>query len=143
MHTDSGVHAGGVVGMPSKSMKKCSTIGCPMLTHDTYCERHRKDMHKEYKSKRTDKREQAFYSSKAWKQTAMYMKSIQPLCVRCLVTKKKRVPMNDVDHIVPIKVDWSRRLDVRNLQCLCRSCHKIKTNEDREKYANLYTQSTN
>jgi 5-methylcytosine-specific restriction enzyme A len=129
-----------VVMMPRKSMTKCSTIGCPILTHDTYCDRHRRDRHNEYKRSRTDKKEQSFYSSKAWIQTALYMRSTQPLCARCLVTKGKRVAMKDVDHIVPIKVDWSRRLDKSNLQCLCRSCHIIKTNEDKEKYAHIYSQ---
>ena len=28
-----------------------------------------------------------------------------------------------VDHIVPLSVDWQRRLDWSNLQSLCLACH--------------------
>ncbi len=32
-----------------------------------------------------------------------------------------------VDHIVPTKIDWARRLDKSNLQPLCDACHNQKT----------------
>ncbi|MGX4764243.1 HNH endonuclease [Holzapfeliella sp. JNUCC 72] len=32
-----------------------------------------------------------------------------------------------VDHIIPLKVDWNRRLDPTNWQPLCHTCHNIKT----------------
>ncbi|WP_212967129.1 HNH endonuclease [Lederbergia ruris] len=39
-----------------------------------------------------------------------------------------------VDHIIPIIVDWSRRLDDTNCQSLCHGCHNVKSAEDRKKY---------
>ncbi|MFS1513428.1 HNH endonuclease [Chengkuizengella sp. SCS-71B] len=48
------------------------------------------------------------------------------LCQHCL--KQKKITRSDmVDHITPIKEDWSLRLDLINLQSLCHSCHNKKT----------------
>ncbi|WP_433969720.1 HNH endonuclease signature motif containing protein [Tunturiibacter gelidiferens] len=42
------------------------------------------------------------------------------------------VTATDVDHKVPISVSPERRLDISNLQSLCRACHRAKTaNEQR------------
>ena len=38
-----------------------------------------------------------------------------------------------VDHIIPIRVDWSKRLEPTNLQTLCHACHNKKTKEDEKK----------
>ncbi|PFA33091.1 HNH endonuclease [Bacillus cereus] len=38
-----------------------------------------------------------------------------------------------VDHIIPLLVDWLRRLDPANLQTLCHACHNKKTKEDEKK----------
>jgi 5-methylcytosine-specific restriction endonuclease McrA len=37
-----------------------------------------------------------------------------------------------VDHIVPLAIG-GEKLDPRNLQTLCRTCHRQKTEEDRRK----------
>jgi len=37
----------------------------------------------------------------------------------------------DIDHIVEIKDDYSLRLEMTNLQTLCRSCHAQKTHRER------------
>nr|WP_282098271.1 HNH endonuclease signature motif containing protein [Staphylococcus aureus] len=36
-----------------------------------------------------------------------------------------------VDHIIPTKVDWSKRLEKENLQPLCFECHNKKTKKER------------
>ena len=38
-----------------------------------------------------------------------------------------------VDHIVPIREDWSKRLDSTNLQSLCYRCHREKTRKDHQR----------
>ncbi|PFK07818.1 HNH endonuclease, partial [Bacillus cereus] len=38
-----------------------------------------------------------------------------------------------VDHIIPIRVDWSKRLEPMNLQTLCHACHNKNTKEDEKK----------
>ncbi|WP_257143356.1 HNH endonuclease [Bacillus cereus] len=39
-----------------------------------------------------------------------------------------------VDHIIPLLVDWSRRLEPNNLQTLCHACHNQKTRNDKKAY---------
>ena len=53
-----------------------------------------------------------------------------PLCEHC-AARGRAVPVDEVDHVRPFtgKAD-PLRLDPRNLQSLCRSCHAIKTAED-------------
>lgn len=119
--------------MPKRSAKKCNVISCSNLTYDSYCSEHaeqkRKESHQEYKQRRTDEREQAFYKSGDWIKTRNHKRSINPLCEHCL-KEGKVTPMNDVDHVIPVKVDWSLRLTLSNLQSLCRSCHVKKTKEE-------------
>ncbi|MEC2595813.1 HNH endonuclease, partial [Bacillus cereus] len=54
------------------------------------------------------------------------------LCVQC--RSKDIIKIGDVvDHIIPIRVDWSKRLEPSNLQTLCHACHNKKTKEDEKK----------
>jgi len=39
-----------------------------------------------------------------------------------------------VDHLLPIKQAPELRLDLNNLQSLCRSCHRRKTEQDNRLY---------
>ncbi|OAH57086.1 hypothetical protein AWH48_19350 [Domibacillus aminovorans] len=66
--------------MPKKSPRKCNTIGCPNLTHDSYCESHSKNRHRQYKQDRTDVKEQSFYVSVEWRKLRAYKRGINPLC---------------------------------------------------------------
>jgi 5-methylcytosine-specific restriction protein A len=61
------------------------------------------------------------------------MKRDQYLCQQC--KRDGRVTLAaDVDHIVPITVAYDRRLDLSNLQCLCRQHHQQKTAADKALY---------
>lgn len=74
-----------------------------------------------------------FYKSTAWRKLSHQTLLKRPVCVLCLangIIKKADL----VDHIVPIRADWSKRLDPENLQPLCYHCHIEKTREDRQKY---------
>ncbi|AMV60125.1 Hypothetical protein ADU71_0448 [Pediococcus damnosus] len=51
------------------------------------------------------------------------------MCEACL--KRGVIRKVDIaDHIVPIKEDWSKRLDYANLQALCIVCHNIKSEKE-------------
>jgi 5-methylcytosine-specific restriction protein A len=41
-------------------------------------------------------------------------------------------PATDVDHIVSVKSDPSRRLDPSNLRSMCHSCHSRRTGADQK-----------
>ena len=60
-----------------------------------------------------------------WRRLSVQFRAANPICMRC-----SEAPATLADHIVPIRVDPGRRLDVTNLQSLCDSCHKVKTDED-------------
>lgn len=74
--------------MPKKSPKICNTEKCRQLAYDTYCDKCKKDTHKEYKEQRVDKKEQeqeqACYSSSLWIKLRNRKKRLNPLCEVCL-----------------------------------------------------------
>jgi len=87
----------------------------------------RKEYHKWYDKNRRNKESKDFYQSKEWKQArAAVLARDNYLCVKCI----ERDKLNEayaVDHIVPLRVDWSLRFAQPNLQSLCHSCHSVKT----------------
>jgi len=124
--------------MPTRNQKPCSQPGCPELVKadNTYCQEHRKE-NTRYKNKRYDKKRdpkiKKFYSSSQWQKVRdRYLKK-NPLCEHCKEKGLTEVA-DEVDHIIPIKVDWKKRLSSDNLQSLCRSHHQIKSAKDRKKY---------
>lgn len=45
-------------------------------------------------------------------------------------------PLN-VDHILPVRYNWEKRLDINNLQLLCEECNKIKASNTNEEEIRL------
>lgn len=73
-----------------------------------------------------------FYKTSRWVKLSRRTLQNKPVCVSCLskgIIKKADL----VDHIVPIREDWSKRLDPKNLQPLCYRCHRLKTKKDHER----------
>lgn len=72
-----------------------------------------------------------FYGTKEWKTLRRYKLSLNPLCEHC---KKEDIIKYaiDVDHIIDIQDDPSKRLDITNLQSLCKECHGKKTYGDHD-----------
>lgn len=99
-------------------------------------EEKKKDSYKIYNQYRnqTDSEYVKFYKTQKWvKLRNFVMTEHNYLCQHCL--KRNLVVYADVvDHIVPTKINWNRRLDITNLEPLCDNCHKIKTKNDLKKY---------
>lgn len=127
--------------MPSKPKRPCSRAGCRKLTTERYCDEHqlaadqeRKDRHRYYDRHHRDKKAAMFYKSVAWRRLReQALMRDHGLCQGCLECKRI-TPATEVDHIVPIRVDWGKRLKLENLQSLCHKCHMKKTAEDRRRY---------
>jgi 5-methylcytosine-specific restriction endonuclease McrA len=66
-----------------------------------------------------------FYKTREWRALQKTFIKQFPTCVFC------GKPAKQVDHIVPIRKDWSRRLDPSNLRPLCWSCHSSHTLRER------------
>lgn len=124
-----------------KPMKKvCASVGCKKVTTSRYChsckiqeESRRKENAKSRarsSAKRYDDKYKKFYGSSKWKELRTNKLKKDPLCEDCKSNGFIRAGM-DVDHIVEIKDDFSRRLDMTNLKTLCRSCHVAKTSRAR------------
>ena len=127
--------------MPYRNKKPCSQPSCSELIKagNTYCQEHRKE-NNSYRNKRYDKKRdpkiKKFYSSSQWQKVRdRYLKK-NPLCEHCKEKGLTEVA-DEVDHIIPIKVAWEKRLSSQNLQSLCKSCHAKKTARDKEKYDEL------
>lgn len=58
-----------------------------------------------------------------WQKLSKAYRVAHPMCSVCL-DKGKITAVEHVHHIVPIRVDRSRRLDWDNLMSLCEPCHK-------------------
>lgn len=123
--------------------KVCNKAGCNRLidTHVRYCDKHSDVEHeqeaerqKHYDMYKRDQKSKKFYDSVEWRttRTAALVRD-NYLCKECL-DEKKITSYDVVDHIVPIKVDWSLRLTLSNLRSLCHGHHAIKTAEDKIKY---------
>ena len=124
--------------MPYRNSKPCGKPGCSNLVNPDYyyCEKHREDYNKQRwkeRDKNRDPKLKKFYSSRSWRKVRNKHINDNPLCEECK-DKGKVVEAEEVDHIVPLKVDWSKRLDMDNLQSLCKSCHAKKSQRDKEKY---------
>ena len=107
--------------MPWKTKKPCAYPGCPALTHERYCEQHKRIVDKQYNLYGRDKDSQAFYESTAWRRLRRIKLQKSPLCEECL-----KVKATTADHIIPIK-QGGAALDITNLQSLCISCHGRKS----------------
>jgi 5-methylcytosine-specific restriction enzyme A len=102
--------------MPQKLKRPCRQPGCPAVTHQGYCDRHRRQHHQQYRQSRTDKPEQAFYRSRAWREASEQYRRAHPMCEVC---KTKLSAL--VHHVKPIKAGGAP-MDPSNWQAVCRSC---------------------
>lgn len=71
----------------------------------------------------------SFYHSKEWQ--AVRLQVLDRDCYLCQVCKRagRITPAATVHHIVPVRVDWSKRLDPANLETICRACHNAEHSE--------------
>ncbi len=110
--------------MPSSPPGVCNNHGCGRITHDRYCEQHKRE-----KRQRSDKERgtaaQRGYGSK-WRKARQGYLAHHPLCVMCEADNVLNVA-TVVDHILPHKGDMKLFWDRKNWQPLCKRHHDIKT----------------
>lgn len=74
-----------------------------------------------------------------WRKVRRMKLARDPLCESCR-KRRRTVAAQLVDHIVPIRAGGAR-LDLANLQSMCRRCHARKTEQDKELYPEAYSQA--
>lgn len=120
-----------------KPLRPCNKQGCGRLTRNGYCELHlnvKSENNRYYDKYQRNKKHDRFYHSASWIKCRDYIRiRDNGLCQHCLPKKLITIGII-VDHIIPLSIDWGKRLDESNLQLLCTSCHNVKTKEDIRKY---------
>jgi len=114
--------------MASRPNRACRYPRCPGYAGDGgYCEAHAS--HKRERDRWRGSAASRGYDYQ-WQQVRVRaLKRDKYLCQMCLADGRV-TPAVDVDHITPIRADSSRRLDLDNLQSLCRPCHRAKTERE-------------
>ncbi|AJD83068.1 HNH endonuclease [Paenibacillus phage Tadhana] len=83
----------------------------------------RQEQTRAYDKYKRNKEARGFYNSAAWKKCReAVLTRDHYLCQRCL-EQKKITQADMVHHIVHLTDDWSKGLDMDNLESLCLSCH--------------------
>ncbi|WP_328031817.1 HNH endonuclease signature motif containing protein [Halalkalibacterium halodurans] len=117
----------------NKPKRPCAEIGCGNLTEKTYCKIHEKNAVENQRIKQRaynrygrDPVIDAFYKSPEWRRLrALAFERDNGLCQRCLkrgILKRADV----VHHLIEVKEDWNRRLDLEILESLCHGCHNAE-----------------
>lgn len=110
--------------MLTKFCPKCNAI-IPIT--ERFCPAHSDaQRHKEYNEVRRDKEAQAFYESDEWKLTKLIVHGkYKGLCLYSLFIDQQIRQADAVHHIVPLREDWSLRVDIGNLIPLTTSAHSL------------------
>ncbi|OQB53201.1 MAG: HNH endonuclease [Firmicutes bacterium ADurb.Bin146] len=106
--------------MPRKPKHPCAYPGCPNLTDEQYCEKHKAEVQRDY-DRYTRAPDVHKKYGRAWKRIRDSYAKAHPLCERCL-EEGRITPMDEVHHIVPISQGGTHARS--NLRSLCKSCHQ-------------------
>ena len=118
--------------MPHIPKKPCRYPGCPELTNETFCEKHKKASNRIYNLYQRDTLSRTFYKTKEWVELRKIKLRQSPFCEEC--KKNGTIVVGKiVDHIVPIK-QGGAPYDINNLQTLCWSCHSRKSIEEGSRF---------
>lgn len=120
--------------MTQRPLRPCNQYGCPNLTKERYCDTHKyieqqkeserqKNYDKNIRHKR-DKKYADFYRSTAWLTTRDYILSLyNGIDLYAYYVDKELKHANTVHHIIELKDNWNRRLDITNLFPMSNDTH--------------------
>lgn len=118
--------------MPYRPRKPCRFPGCPELTDETFCEKHKKDDNRIYNQYKRDELSRTFYKTQQWQKIRKIKLQQSPFCEEC--KKNGTIVVGKiVDHIIPIK-QGGAPYDLNNLQTLCWSCHSRKSIQEGSRF---------
>ena len=120
--------------MPHLPKKPCRYPNCPNLTHNLYCEVHKKKIDSDYNKYQRDSFSKTFYNTPRWRAVRKQKLTLSPFCEECY-KNGTIIKATMVDHILPIK-QGGAPLDMDNLQSLCWSCHSRKSIEEGSRFGN-------
>ena len=110
--------------MPWIVKRPCVHPGCPELSHESRCEKHRKQERREHDEHRGSSADRGYGAH--WRKIRLAFLAQYPLCALCQ-RERKLAPATVVDHIRPHRGNPELFYDPENLQALCKPCHSKKT----------------
>lgn len=109
--------------MAMKPLRPCRHPGCPELTREGYCPKHKTKR----AARRTSAEYHAWYNLPVWTDELRPTQLLrEPWCREC-AKRGIRTRATVVDHVDPHQGDWTKFIDRDNLQSLCKHCHDRKT----------------
>ena len=113
--------------------KRCSRCGGRLLTGQK-CPCVARISNKEYDKHSRDRESKRFYDSADWRRTKERVLSMDGMDVYVYMTTGEVMAADTVHHVIPLRDDWSKRLDVGNLMSLNAATHsKIETEYKKNK----------
>ena len=89
----------------------------------------RSESNRLYDKHQRDRRSTAFYNSAEWARVRQRVLDLDKIDVYLYMTQGRVVPADTVHHIIPLKEDWSKRLDINNLMSLHHDTHSALERE--------------
>jgi len=108
--------------MPIKPKHPCNWPGCSTLTHERFCDAHRREHHRRFDATRGTTKQRGYAGT--WPERRKLWLDAHPLCAECDRNGEVKAA-REVDHVLP-KADGGLD-DESNLQSLCKQCHSAKT----------------
>lgn len=120
--------------MNRRPLRPCKYYGCPNLTRDKsgYCGSHlyiqeekERQRQKHYNAYSRDKKNQSFYNSKDWIKIRNHTLTLyNGIDIYTYYADEEIVIANTVHHVVELKEDWDKRLDIENLMPVSEGSHR-------------------
>lgn len=112
--------------MAQKPLRPCRHPGCPALTRDGYCPKHKPAK----ASRRVSAQWHGWYSLPIWTEDLRPAQLLrEPFCREC-AKRGIRTRATVVDHVKPFRGDWELFVDPANHQSLCKHHHDQKTAQE-------------
>lgn len=111
--------------MAKKALKPCRKPGCPELTRDGWCPKHKPEPRQT--RRKNSEAYHGWYSKPIWtKRLRPDQLAREPFCRVC-AAQGIRTRAVVVDHVVPFRGDWDLFVSPANHQSLCKYHHDQKT----------------
>jgi 5-methylcytosine-specific restriction protein A len=105
--------------MALRAFKTCGHVGCPTLTKDGWCDKHRGD----YDRQRADDELRPLYKTARWLRFRKWFLRLNPFCQRVWNGEQCHNVATEVHHRRGLREHQEDLCDAAQCCALCRACH--------------------